>query len=148
MDGTLEKIKADVEKDKEEKAAKAAQGFVSRNVIALGVVFAIIVVLLYIKIDSVEQNLSDATLVNREAGYKNRAQTCRINLTLGTPPDQQCLEPEVVKYYDPTVQPTVGEKSSTRSLMCKNSDDLNEIRVAIGLPNEEPPAECKYFPRG
>lgn len=81
-------------------------------------------------------------LISRENGYKNRAQACRINLTLGTAPDQFCLEPEVTKYYDSTVVPTEGARSDTRVLMCKQWDKMNQIAIKLGEPPEVRPVQC------
>lgn len=84
----------------------------------------------------------DNVLTSRENGYKNRAQICRINLTLGIEPDEFCLDPEITKYYDETVQPTVGAQSDTRHLMCKQWDKMNRIAIKLGEPDEARPVEC------
>ena len=81
-------------------------------------------------------------LTSRENGYKNRAKICDLILGQGLALDEFCLDPEITKYYDPTVRPTVGGKSDTRHLMCKQWDKMNQTAAKLGESDEARPVEC------
>lgn len=46
--------------------------------------------------------ITGAVLTNRETGYKNRAVVCQVLVNEGRQLPDVCLEPNVVKFYQPT----------------------------------------------
>lgn len=109
---------------------------VLRQLWGMLVVLSILIVVLFagaVSISKTQGQITDAindarheslesTLANRETGYKNRAVNCQIAIALSQPVLDSCREPEVLKYYDPTIPPTAGGNSAAqaklRALIC------------------------------
>jgi hypothetical protein len=54
------------------------------------------------KLAELEKAFNEGQAANREVGYQSRAATCRLLLIMKLPLGPNCLDANVVKYYDPT----------------------------------------------
>lgn len=78
---------------------------VARLLLDLGLAVLMLVVLNAVSAVRAEQEQG------QERGYRNRAAACRLQVGLGMRLDDTCLDPLVVRHYDPNEPPTAGASS-------------------------------------
>lgn len=85
------------------------------------------------EIITVQQKIVDDRAVGRQNGFKNRAQSCRVQNALALELTEECLSPEVIQYYDhDEVISGTTFRDDTRVLLC-------ELLIQQGL---EVPSVC------
>jgi hypothetical protein len=59
-----------------------------------------------------------ASVANRQIGYRNRAAICDFTREFGGTEPKTCNDPELAPYRDRSIQAGAGERRNTTSLLC------------------------------
>lgn len=70
-------------------------------------------------VDGVAADAHNASVANREIGYRNRAAVCDFTREFGGIEPRQCNDPDIAPYRDHRIQPGEGERANTTLLLCQ-----------------------------
>jgi len=93
-------------------------------------VLALIIVLVLGLLD--QQDRNNMTIL------KNRAAICRMQLGIGLEVERNCLDPEVIAFYDPSEQPQTANGARQRL----NTKRICDVLSALGAA----PPDCTTVP--